>query len=299
VVLLALVSYQPLARSFILGQNSPLVLLGLCGAFAATRRGKDAWAGTALLLVALKPQILPIVLLALLMQRRWRVLLVFVGLLALMCLALIPLLGIGWVSDYAKLLLGVANWGDTGAIDPAIMHNWRGFSTNLFGWCAPALVTPAYLLLLAVSVAVIIWSWIKHGHRSADALKSQVALPSGPPKAVDLLWALTGLLAVLASIHLNPHDLTLLIFPAWILAACVVWYGNDRGPWRLRLLAVMWTAYALMLLAFHLDIVTQYPGLAVVPNVLLMCAAAALILNRLSLDATRGDDQPENAITSA
>ena len=28
----------------------------------------------------------------------------------------------------------------------------------------------------------------------------------------DLLWALTGVVAVLTSFHLNPHDLTLLYF---------------------------------------------------------------------------------------
>src|SRR5436853_238940 len=42
IVALAALSYQPLFRSFMLGQNSPLVLLGLCGTYAAVKRGNQA-----------------------------------------------------------------------------------------------------------------------------------------------------------------------------------------------------------------------------------------------------------------
>ena len=59
-----------------------------------------------------------------------------------------PLMGLGWPIDYAELLVGVAGWGSTGAIDPAIMHNWRGFLTNLLGGTAPGLVTPLFILFL-------------------------------------------------------------------------------------------------------------------------------------------------------
>lgn len=269
-IVLAAVSYQPLFRSFMLGQNSPLVLLGLCGTYAALKRDREDLAGAALLLVALKPQILPIVLLALLLRHHWRALGVFLVLLAVLCAAAMLVLGPAWPIDYARLLLGVANWRDTGAIDPAIMHNWRGFATDLANWWAPGLVTPLFLLLTLASVGLLVY----------------FELPSNPkskiqsPKSEDLFWALTGILAVVTSIHLNPHDLTLLIFPAWILAAYAVSGALGTGQSRL-FLYIMWTAYALIPLTLYLGLSADYPGLAVMPNVLLMSSAALLLARQL------------------
>src|SRR5437868_1054981 len=77
ILVLAACSYGPVTRSFVLGQNSPLVLLGLCGTYAALKRGHPAWAGAALCLAALKPQVLPVLLLLLVLQRHWRTLAVF------------------------------------------------------------------------------------------------------------------------------------------------------------------------------------------------------------------------------
>jgi len=137
VLSMAACSYLPLIRGLMLGQNSTLVLLGLCGLYASLKRGQYGWAGAALVLVALKPQILPAVLLLLVLERHWKAIGIFASVLLGMTLAAMPLLGIGWPFDYAKLLVGVAGWGSTGAIDPAIMHNWRGLLTNLLGGVAP------------------------------------------------------------------------------------------------------------------------------------------------------------------
>src|SRR5437762_8408463 len=82
VLSMAACSYLPLIRGLTLGQNSALVLLGLCALYVSLKRGQDGWAGAALLLVALKPQILPAVLLLLVLQRHWKALGIFVGILA-------------------------------------------------------------------------------------------------------------------------------------------------------------------------------------------------------------------------
>ena len=55
--------YLPLIRGLMLGQNSALVLLGMCALYVSIKRGRYGWAGAALVLVSLKPQILPAVLL--------------------------------------------------------------------------------------------------------------------------------------------------------------------------------------------------------------------------------------------
>jgi hypothetical protein len=278
VAVLAAVTYQPLFRSFVLGQNSPLVLLGLCGTYAALKRERAEWAGASMLLVALKPQILPVVGLMLLLERRWRALSVFVGLLAALCLAAMLVLGPGWPLQYAQLLLGVANWGNTGAIDPAIMHNWRGFATNLFAAWAPGLVTPIFALLALSSVALLVWAWLRSGPEPRSIAVDPA--PAAQMTQQDLLWALAGVVAVLTSLHLNPHDLTLLIFPAWIAAAHAL-STAPQSPQSRRWLYIIWVAYAWIPLTFYLTS-ADAPALAVVPNVLLMAATAIILARRVT-----------------
>ncbi|HYP18468.1 MAG TPA: glycosyltransferase 87 family protein, partial [Chloroflexia bacterium] len=276
VMVLAAVSYQPVARSFILGQNSPMVLLGICLVYAASRQKQDVWVGLALLLVAPKPQVLPVIGLVLLLQGRWRGLLVFGGAFGALCVAAMPVLGVDWPWQYARLLVGVAGWQDTGAIDPGIMHNWRGFVTNLFGAWAPGLVTPLFLLLTLLSVGLIVWVWLRtRGTEEAE----------GTPQLArfDRLWAVAGILAVLTSLHLNPHDLVLLIFPAWIVGAYAL-SGAFGGASRLWL-GLLWLGYALIPAAFFLQNVPGVKVGGVVLSVLLM-AGAALWLARQRGDGT-------------
>jgi hypothetical protein len=266
VMSLAACSYLPLIRALILGQNSPLVLLGLCATYAALKRGQQGLGGVTLLLVALKPQVLPVVLLLLLLLRQWRALLIFIALILGLSVAAMLVLGPQWPLQYAQLLLGVAGWSDTAAINPAIMHNWRGFVENLLGATAPNLVTPLFVLLSVVSIGLIVWSALRAG--SADRQPLQKSYQPG----WDLLWALAGIVAVLTSLHLNPHDLTLLIFPAWIIGA----YATS-GLWDTRLpslwLVILWVGYVLAPLTLYVE----NPAVPVIPSVILMAFSTCLL----------------------
>ena len=277
IAVLAACSFQPVIRSFTLGQNSPLVLLGLCSLFAYSRKGNEVWAGASLLLVALKPQILPVVLLFLLLQGRWKTVGAFVAFLAALCIVIMPLLGPTWPVDYAKLLLGVANWGNVAAIDPAIMHNWRGFATNLFSGWAPALATPLFALLSLASVGLLVYVWFRIPRHDSSAIAS-----TANQEFFDLMWALVVIIALLTSLHLNPHDLTLLILPGWIIVAYVVsgrWDPSLSHLW----LWILWLEYALVPLTFFLVPVSN-PALQTIPDILLMASAALL----LTFQLTRG-----------
>lgn len=271
VMSLAACSYLPLIRALMLGQNSPLVLLGLCATYASVKHGRSSWAGLALLLVALKPQALPVILLVLLLQRQWKALLVFAGLMSALVVLVMPLLGAQWPLQYAQLLLGVAGWNDPNAINPAIMYNWRGFFTNLVGGDAPGLVTPLFVLLSLVSALLLVWAWRRS--RSARGERTAHFYAYGRPSS-DLIWALAGVVAVVTSTHLNPHDLSLLIFPAWIIGAYAT-SGLWNAPTSRFRLALLWTGYALAPLTLYLP----NPALSVVPTVLLM-AVAMLMLAR-------------------
>jgi hypothetical protein len=277
VTVLAAISYQPVARSFILGQNSPMVLLGICLVYAASRQKHDLLAGLALLLVAPKPQVLPVIGLVLLLQGRWRALLVFGGAMSALCVAAMPVLGADWPLQYVRLLVGVAGWQDTGAIDPGIMHNWRGFATHIFGGWAPGLVTPVFLLLTLLSVGLLVWLWLRTRRAgTAEANNTRQA-------SFDTLWAVAGIMCVLTSLHLNPHDLVLLIFPAWIVGAYALSgaFGGASRTW----LGVLWLGYALIPLTFFLQDMPAVKSGGVVLSVLLM-AVAALWLIRQQIDGT-------------
>jgi hypothetical protein len=269
VISLAACSYLPLIRSLMLGQNSPLVLMGLCATYVAIRWEQPGWAGASLLLVALKPQVLPIVLLLLILQRQWKPILVFAILMAALSLLAAPVLGLEWPLQYAKLLLGVAGWSDPDAINPAIMHNWRGFSTNLFDGWLPSIVSPLYILLSLASVGLVVWAWL----RSRHAPESEPMQPQKP--ATDLIWALAGITAVLISPHLNPHDLTLLIFPAWIIgsyASSGAWSGSTSRMWFF----ILWAGYAVG------PLILVNPQSAVLPGVFLMAVASVLLAWQIS-----------------
>jgi Glycosyltransferase family 87 len=265
-LLAAICSYNGVYQALWLGQSSPLVLLGLCGAYASLKRRRDGWAGVALVLMALKPQLLLVVALLLLLQWRWRPMVVCGGLLGGLGIAMMPLLGILWPLHYARFLSGITTWGGSHHEYPAIMHNWRGLAYNLFGGVAPGLVGPvvAGLTLIALLGLVLAW-WRARG----------VVESAAGERAVDLTWAACVLLATLIAPHLYIHDLTLLIFPAWIIVARVV-----AGGWRPSLvrlwLVVLWSIHLLSLV--FMMIADRWPSVPVVPTVLLCAAAAGLLV---------------------
>jgi hypothetical protein len=269
VMSMAACSYLPLIRSLMLGQNSAMVLMGLCGTYVALKRNRPGWAGASLLLVSLKPQVLPLILLLILAQGHWRAVGAFLAGFGGLTVAAMPFLGIDWPLKYASLLLGVADWQDAAAINPEIMHNWRGFFSNIFGPGEEGLVGPLMVIASVLSVVLILWVWLRSRRRRAEELAT---LPVIDPTRWDLLWAVTAIVAVLISPHLNPHDLSLLLFPAWIAGAyamSTVWH-----KWvSIGMLAVLWAAYLLAPLTMYQDNLALF----VIPSVLHMTAGALLL----------------------
>ncbi|HEY8599493.1 MAG TPA: glycosyltransferase family 87 protein [Thermomicrobiales bacterium] len=265
----ALCSYQGLYQSLWLGQSSPLVLLGLTGAYVGLRRGRDGWAGVALALVAIKPQMLLVVGLVLLLMRRWRPLLVCGALLAAVSVAVMPVLGVFWPLRYARFLSGIAQWGDAFHEYPAIMHNWRGLTFNLFNDGAPWLVGPSVTVLTIMTFGGLGWAW----WRARGVLRAETWGVSA-----DLLWALACLLAVLVAPHLYTHDLTTLALPAWIIVARLIVGARDRAA-AVRWSALLWSVY---LLGFLLPTVAdRWPAAPVVPTVILFAVAAVLLIRQI------------------
>ena len=259
-MLAAICAFAPLHQVLLLGQSSPLVLLGLCGAYAGIKRGRDGWAGVALALMVVKPQMLLVVGVVLLLQLRWRPLVVCGSIIAGLTIAAMPILGVLWPLRYAQFLAGIGQWSGNHNEYPSIMHNWRGLIFHFAGGASASLAGFLIAALTAASLGVLLWVW---WHRVA-----------GQPGVPDLPWALASLIAILAAPHLYIHDLTLLIFPVWI----VVWWLQAHGwprPLTQVWLAIIWGGFAFtQIFPFRSE---DFLWLPTVPDTLLIVAAAALL----------------------
>ncbi len=244
--LITIASYPFLHSGLWLGQNTPFVLLGLCGLLVALHQGHVRLAGVALALVALKPQLLPIIILFLIVQRQWQTLGMTFGTLSLVTFAIMPWLGVAWPLQYVRFLFQIANWAQGEAIDAAIMLNWRGLSVNLVGSWSPRLPTMLTIGLSVATVAYLGWYW----WRSRHTLRS-----------TSLLWSMAIIVALLVAPHTNPHELTLLIIPFWLVAAIV-----PRSLLSPRWLVLAGIAYSLRWLA----LLPGYPATTVLPSVALL-----------------------------
>lgn len=254
----AIATYPFLHSALWLGQDTPFVLLGVCGLVAALRQERIGWASLSLALVALKPQFLPVLLLLLVLQRRWRTLVIAFGTLAAASVAVMPWLGPAWPLQFLRLLAHIASGGQAESTYPAIMPNWRGLAINLVGSGAPGMAVALAIILIAASHGWLVRCWWR-------ARADRGAEPA--------LWGTAIVVALLAAPHANPHELTLMIVPAWIVLAT----APPAGPAR-RWLVLLWALYGSRWLAF----LPGYPAVAVVPTVLLL-AAMALLLGRACL----------------
>ena len=233
--LLAACAYPPVHGSLWGGQTSPFLLLGLCAAFAALKRGQDGRGAAGLALLSLKPQLLPVVALLVLLGRRWKALAIYSGLLGILVLALVPVLGVGWPLQYLRFVFAVARLGRQTYMDPAEAPSWRGFAVAMTGSASwPA--TVLYVALALATIGVLLWAWQRSDRpTAADAPR------------FDLLWALVTVVSVLVAPHGVPADQLLLVVPGWIGVAHIAtgrWAGL-KARWWLALVGIIYAIYAL------------------------------------------------------
>jgi hypothetical protein len=226
--LLAALSFFPGVVSLLLGQNTTIVLMGWAAGSALLRCGRSSAAGAALAVSILRPQTLPVILLALVLMRAWRALAAWAATVGLGALLVTPFLGLDWPVRYVSFLLRIAAWPPNAAIDPRTMQNWRGLFERLLGPGLPgtALTTVASLLSLALVVA----GWWALRRTEPGGVRLGAA-------SSDWWWSAVLLVAILVSPHVQPHDLTLALVPAWILTAQAM-QGGDR-----RLAAWLWLGW--------------------------------------------------------
>ena len=209
----ATVAMPSLAVTLFQGALSLLITVAVLEAFLALRAGRDRAAAAWLVLASLKPQVVVAIGAAVIGGRRWRVVgwgLAFLGFTAV---AATVVMGVGIWPSYIRFLGDYVGGFDVLSVRPVVMWNLRGTITMLAGpaWASAhaEAINAVALVVWIVGLGAIALAWSR---RDWD------------PRSVryQLGFALTIVVGMLISPHLNPHD-GLLLVPAGALA-----YGAVR-----------------------------------------------------------------------
>ncbi len=225
-LMLAATSFFPLITALMIGQSTALTLLALAGASAALKYDRDELAGGVLALALVQPTLLPVILIGLILGRRWRVLAGFAVAAVGLIVIVMPILGVTWPLEYIAFAVDPSHWvlgRSPGGMGP---QTWRALFTDLLG----ADVAPVGLIVTALAtVGLLVVTWRGSGASGDDT----------GTLAWDRAWALTVLLALPTDPVLGPTGLALALVPGWILASHI---ANDLLP---RPQARLWSALLL------------------------------------------------------
>jgi hypothetical protein len=198
---------SPLLITFLQGAFSLLSCVAVLEAYLALRSSRDGRAGAWLVLATIKPQAVAGFGVMLLVGRRWRAIGVGLAVAAGLAIVATVILGPAIWGDYLRFLSRYVSTFDELSVRPSVMWNIRGTLTLLIGPDRAAeqagLINGIGFVGQVVGLAAVAWLW--RGRWS----------PTTP--AFDLRFALTIVIGLLTSPHLNPHD-DLLLVPAAAIA---------------------------------------------------------------------------------
>jgi hypothetical protein len=203
-----MLAMPPLVITLLQGSLSLIVAVAMLESFIALRAGRDRAAAAWLVVASLKPQVVVAVGAAVLGARRWRVVAWGLGLLGATVVLATLVMGVGIWRSYAGFLVDYVGSFDVLSVRPTVMWNLRGTITMLAGperaaAEADAINTIALVVWVLGLIAIALW-WSRRAWEPASS-------------RFQLGFALTVVLGMLLSPHLNPHD-GLLLVPAGALA---------------------------------------------------------------------------------
>jgi len=153
-MLVALATLVPLWIAVGIGHLAPMLLLVLAGGLTLHKRGNRGWAGLALSLLALKPQLAIGLVLWMLLRRDLRTLLGLLAGFALQALAVAALLGPGVWLDYLRAMPAISAITRAYRYSPLFEQSFTGIASNLL-WAAGLAQwqTPAMKIAYAVTAS--------------------------------------------------------------------------------------------------------------------------------------------------
>ena len=254
-----LVAFPPLAITFFQGAFALALFVGVACTWMAMRRGRDAWAGVSLGFATIKPQGMLTLGVAAVLWRRPAALVSFAATSLLMAALATLALGPAIWGSYVSFLGTYTSSFDRLSVDPAVMWNLRGTLTLILGAGSAQVINAVSYAGLAAAVIVTAFLWRRGWPRT---LGRDVAA---------LRFALTIVVGLLLSPHLNPHDDVIAVL------ALALGYGALRGSTLGRVLAVgalIAPGAILLVNGIAADAPTNLP--IRLPTVLLVALAAIL-----------------------
>lgn len=211
IVVVMTIAFLPILMAVIQGQLSLLLAVALLNAWFSLRLGNKIHSGLWLSLLLVRPHLIVVPLFVFILKRQIRVL---VGLtIGSATLFLISFLLVGWagLQSYINLLIAAFNWGDAYTRHPQKMQSWNGFlnlvsNTNHLSGISLIL----WLLGIIFAIGLLLWAWKGHLRPQTDHFSLQ--------------WAILILVMLFTSVHVNFHDLSVLIVPGIL----VIFYLTKR-----------------------------------------------------------------------
>jgi hypothetical protein len=218
-LVVGLVAMPSLAITLLQGAFSLVAAVAVLEFYLALRAGRDVAAAAWLTLGSLKPQATLSFVVMLAFSRRWRCLGYLLGFGAALAVLATVVLGPGIWASYLSLLSTYMSTFDQLSVRPALMWNVRGTLTLMVGPDRAAgyasVINTAALIAQVAGLVAIAWIWRGAARRT--------------PAGTAMRFALTTIIGLLASPHLNSHDGLLLV----VAGAIAYGAARDRpgGGW--------------------------------------------------------------------
>lgn len=224
--LLLAMSFQPVSVSLIFsGQVSALLFFWIALAIWCERRGWEYGSGVALSLCLAKPTVLILFLPMLVVARRWRTLLGFLG--GTTLVGLVSLMIVGWRGciDYVLTLFTfgrVATTASDGVFSPPSLYvDFNSFIRMLIGWSG------ALPLLLLGALGACIAPWLVSLWRRA---------PEGWTTGWRVIWACTITWTMLLNVYVPRYDTPIVMLGILLMVDALLATGQGRLPLSLQVL---------------------------------------------------------------
>jgi hypothetical protein len=235
-LLAVFVCSMPVVANALFGQVDLFVFAGVLFGWLLLERDRPVAAGFALSLALCKPHLLAGIVLLLLVQRRWRPLLVLAAVALPLLVLPALLLGPGVLLDNVAALISFPGSNAADAVNAGVMPNWRGFVVSLSGRNDAWLWLPGAALIAAAAMALALRRW----------------LADGAARLAPQSYALAVLLPLLVSPHLHTQSLMLLFVPVALALRARFEHGGDadaQARATMLLLALHAALFALWLSA--------------------------------------------------
>ena len=227
-------AFLPVWINLLQGQDSSTTLLFLTLAFRSFQGSSDVRAGLWLSLLLQRFQFLPLILLVLLFRKRWRALAGFAAGALVILLACLYVVGISGLRDYGLLVIEMTDWIDRKGIYPSQMQCLRGQAYAFWYPAHPVWANGTTVLATLALIGILLFAW-------RGAWQPREA-------RFDFQFALLTLVGLVASPHLNFHDLTLLVLPLILILRNTMERNLSAPLERLRVGTLM-LAYPVTLIA--------------------------------------------------